>query len=224
MLNGEDDNDDYYGTIFTDEERLNSSLHKASDDNRSDSLSAPGADNADRISKTFQTQLRKAQIIIKNAEMGLYDDNTNISTTSGHTSQYEPGMKKSKKKRQAIDRTLIVMLYALRGEVVTIELKNDRVFRGILEHVDDNMNCTLVNGTEQPGMTRQKRNSISDISLREKQYNNLTSELPFISFESLCVKGHTIRFVLPPNTFRPRRDVTAYIDRRDRNSRTPKLY
>ena len=76
----------------------------------------------------YQTEVRKAQIILKNEEMGMYDG---------------PGKKNTKRREDPMFKSLNLILFAARGKVIYVELKNDTEVSGRLEEVDTAMNLVL---------------------------------------------------------------------------------
>ena len=114
---------DHLGRVFTKFDELDSG-------NSTKIRRAPGEGVA------YQTDLRKAQIILKNKEMGMYDG---------------PGKRPLKRgpKEDPMFKSLNLILFAARGEMISVELKNDTKVVGRLEEVDTAMNLVLTNRTEE---------------------------------------------------------------------------
>ena len=54
----------------------------------------------------------------------------------------------------------VILLHDAEGGIVTIELKNGFVYRGILDEAQDNMNCTMkVRLTSLPILVQRKMDS-----------------------------------------------------------------
>jgi len=222
----EEEDEDYYGRMYTEEEesrRDNELSENASEQSvgASSSNSSSSSNNASRLKGSepgrgleHGAKVRKAQIIIKNAEMGLYEDGD--STHAGR-----------KKRKHAIDsrlNSLIAVLLALQGGPVTIELKNDEVVSGILESVDARMNCTLIGVRKSRPSTCPPLPAPRPSTAKSPSTAAPEAAAQYEQLEDLYVKGGSIRYVLPPTSFRARRDVAAYMEEQEKKSRAPKLY
>jgi len=226
MQEENEEDDEYYGRMFTEIENL------GEDEDRTASSAEVDQSTPHRrepgLGRKHQTELRKAEITIRNAEMGLYEDPTMASGGSG--------IKRAKTvKTDSRLNSLIAVLLALQGGPVSIELKNDDVVNGTLDSVDARMNCTLVDVQKKshdaphPKHPSSSRSSgalhlPSPLSLVATEDTAAANPCPWEHLDSYWVKGSAIRFVLPPASFRPRRDVAQYLERQEKKGRVPKLW
>ncbi len=84
------------------------------------------------------------------------------------------------RKLSPLQRSLCFLLESLRGKVVTVELKNDTVVKGVMEEADHQMNLTLFNATQT------RRGSLKDEML-----------------DTVFIQGITIRYVHLPDDLDP---------------------
>jgi small nuclear ribonucleoprotein (snRNP)-like protein len=226
MQEENEEDDEYYGRIFTEIENLGEdedrTASSAEVDQGTPLRREPG------LGHKYQTELRKAEITIRNAEMGLYEDPAMASGGSG--------IKRAKSvKTDSRLNSLIAVLLALQGGPVSIELKNDDVVNGTLESVDARMNCTLVDVQKKshdaphPKHPSSSRSSgahpPSPLSLVATEDTAAAANpCPCEHMDSFWVKGSAIRFVMPPASFRPRRDVAQYLESQEKKGRVPKLW
>ena len=120
-------------------------------------------------------------------------------------------------KQKGIPNTLAIILKALIGGPMTIELKNDSVINGILESVELNMNCTVKDATETKSTSVKSRGDMH-IDTGGDESGSTTI------LDSMLVKGNTIRMVIPPVNFKPRPEVAAFVSREGNRTKKPLIY
>jgi small nuclear ribonucleoprotein (snRNP)-like protein len=218
VMEEEEYDEEYYGTIFQDEESF-----AIRNDVRRANYSNIGKSGGLGQGKQFALDVKKARDIIRNAEMGLLGPAgleavgkaphvaTEAVTVSASTSTI------SKRKREKgpdpmLNSLSIIMLH-LQGKDINIELKNDWNVQGTLESVDRFMNCTIINAiittttatTATTATTIRNTNAMnSNSNSIEKEIEIIGKEVEIMNYNEYFIKGTNIRLVIPPIDFNAR--------------------